>query len=355
MVVATVPSLRFSSDEEPGLRRIRRGRGFEYRDEAGARLRDEVMLARVRSLAIPPAWTDVWICTDSDGHLQATGRDAKRRKQYRYHPEWREFRDRVKFDRLVLFGSALPDIRRMMAADLALQGLPREKVIATIVRLLETTLVRVGNEEYARVNDAFGLTTLRHHHVDVGRGAIRLDFRGKGGRAHEIEAADRRVARIVSRCQELPGQQLFQYLDEDGTARAIRSQDVNDYLRNAARVDVTAKDYRTWMGTLLAASGLGRVDPLDGPGERAKVMQAAVVRVSEELGNTPAVCRASYIHPVVFQSFEDGSLRDRWQAPAPRSPARLVAEERRLLSLLRATTSRRRVRAVEAEGALVAA
>jgi DNA topoisomerase-1 len=291
----------------------------------------------------------VWICADADGHIQATGRDARGRKQYRYHDDWREFRDQAKFDRMVPFGTALPAVRRHMEADLRLDGLPRDKVIATVVRLLETTLVRVGNDEYARANGAFGLTTLRHHHVRVGPKVVRFRFVGKGGRAQEAVSHDRRVAKVIQRCQDLPGQRLFQYVDADGDLRDVHSHDVNEYLRNASGVDVTAKDYRTWMATLYAASSLARADV--SARDRAAMLRAVVREVvrqtADALGNTAAVCRASYIHPMVLVTFESGMLHDHWAGPAPRSPTRLIADERRLLDLLREHTPRRRRRAAE--------
>ncbi len=315
----------------------------------------DATVERIRRLAIPPAWDDVWICADADGHIQATGRDARGRKQYRYHADWRAFRDRVKFDKLVPFGTALPDIRRTVEADLRLAGLPRPKVLATVVRLLETTLVRVGNEEYARDNRTFGLTTLRHHHVAVGTGEVSFRFKGKGGRTHEVVSTDARVGRIVSRCQELPGQRLFQYVDGD-EVREVQSHDVNEYLREASGIDVTAKDYRTWTATLHAASGLARPRRA---GERARSALLWSGPLSKRpptpSATPPTVCRASYIHPLVFDAFADGALQERWAEPAPRAPARLVADERRLLAMLRAKTSRRRQRMVEELVALEAA
>ena len=342
-----VPALRYVDDAEPGWARRRRGRGFEFRDLAGPIPRGDPRLERVRALAIPPAWTDVWICADEDGHIQATGREARGRKQYRYHPEWRAFRDRVKFDRMVPFGRVLPDIRRTMEADLQLRGLPREKVVATVVRLLETTLIRVGNEEYARMNGAFGLTTLRHHHARVVNGGVQFRFVGKGGREHDVRSSDRRVARIVHRCQELPGQALFQYVD-GGQVHAIGSQDVNEYLRAASGIDVTAKDYRTWMGTVRAATMLGHSPVPERESERAAVERAAIVATADTLGNTPTVCRASYVHPLVFEAYAAGELATRWSTPAPRAPRRLTVDERRVLALLRQHTPARQRRAVEA-------
>jgi DNA topoisomerase-1 len=244
--------LRYVNDAMPGIRRRRAGRGFTYAGTDGRRLTDRRVLARIRALAIPPAWTDVWICPIARGHLQATGRDARGRKQYRYHARWREVRDEAKYGRMVAFGQALPRIRRRVEADLALPGLPRERVLAAVVRLLEKTAVRVGNEEYARENRSFGLTTLRNRHAEVGTSRIRFRFRGKGGKETEVELNDRRLARIVARCQELPGQALFTYLDEDGEPRTVDSADVNEYLREISGEEFTAKDFRTWAGTVLA-------------------------------------------------------------------------------------------------------
>ena len=346
-VHASAPDLRYVAEDEPGWHRRRRGRGFEYTDLRGRIARTDPRLDRVRALAIPPAWTDVWICADGNGHIQATGRDTRRRKQYRYHTEWRAFRDRVKFDRMLPFGRALPDIRRNMETDLRRPGLPREKLLATVVRLLETTSIRVGNEEYARTNGAFGLTTLRHHHARVANGGVEFRFQGKGGRAHDVRSDDPRIARIVHRCQELPGQVLLQYLEE-GVPHAIGSHDANEYLRAAAGIDVTAKDYRTWMATVRAASLLGH-SPVDvSERDRRALERATVDATAETLGNTPAICRASYIHPVVFEAYEHGELERTWSASAPRSPTRSTADERRVLALLRSHTSARHRRSIEA-------
>jgi len=248
--------LRWIGDDTPGLHRVRAGKGFRYQGSDGKPLRDERTRARIDKLAIPPAWTDVWICASPNGHLQATGRDARGRKQYRYHARWRATRDETKYDKMVLFGCALPQIRRRVDADLRRPGLPREKVLATVVRLLETTLIRVGNEEYARANRSFGLTTLRDRHVDVDGAELRFEFRGKSGIKHVVSVHDRRLARVIRRCQDLPGHELFQYIDDDGQRRPIDSQDVNDYLKSITRQDITAKDFRTWNGTVLAAEAL---------------------------------------------------------------------------------------------------
>ncbi|ANB18453.1 DNA topoisomerase IB [Dokdonella koreensis] len=298
-------------DDAPGIRRRRSGAGFIYLDADGTRIRDAAQLARIRALAVPPAYTEVWICRDPRGHLQATGRDARRRKQYRYHARWRVFRDRSKFVRLVAFGQALPRLRRRLRRDLALPGLPCEKVVAVVVSLLAETLARVGNEAYARDNRSFGLTTLRNRHVASLRGGrLSLRFRGKGGLEHAMVVDDQRLARIVARCHQLPGQLLFQYLDEDGVCQPVDSGQVNAYLRDAMGEDFTAKDFRTWGGTLLAVAALART-PLPDPGdERALAAGAAAVvrEVAAALRNTPAVCRTSYIDPRVFDVWRRGRL-----------------------------------------------
>jgi len=267
-------------------------------------------LLRIKRLAIPPAWSDVWICPSPTGHIQATGRDARKRKQYRYHERWREIRDENKFDRLINFGKALPKIRRRVNKDLALSGLPREKVLATIVQLLERSFIRVGNEEYARENKSFGLTTMQDRHVDVKGSKLRFRFRGKSGRQHEVDVTDRRIARIVSKLQELPGQSLFQYLDDDGNVRDVSSQDVNDYLREITGEDFTAKDFRTWAGTVLAAIALSAAGVFETKKQAKTNIKHAIGAVAKILGNTPAVCRQCYIHPAVLEAYLDGDSID---------------------------------------------
>jgi DNA topoisomerase-1 len=346
MSVVAVPDLAYVSDAEPGLGRKRAGRHFRYVRPDGTPVRDRAAIERIRALAIPPAWTDVWICPSPSGHLQATGRDARGRKQYRYHADWSEFRDRVKFERLGDFGVALPRIRRTVAADLKRPALDCEKVLATVVRLLETTLVRVGNEEYARSNESYGLTTLRNGHVRQSAAGMRLVFKGKSGTRHEVKVEDRRVARILRRCQELPGQNLFEYQGDDGELHVVQSGDVNDYLRAAAGIDVTAKDFRTWTGTVLAASFLAALPPPESEREaRHEVAEMARV-VSDELRNTPAVCRKSYVHPLVVDEYEQGTLPERWDAASSTSPRGLDANERRLLGLLK-KRGRRRTRGAQ--------
>lgn len=303
-------ALRYVTAAGPGITRRRAGGGFSYRTETGRVLRGQATLQRIRSLAIPPAWTEVWICPHPEGHLQATGRDARGRKQYRYHPRWSAVRDDAKYARLTTFARALPKLRRRVRADLKQAGLPRTKVLAIIVRLLEDTFVRVGNEEYARDNLSFGLTTMQDRHAKVAGSRVRLRFRGKGGATHDVDIADRRLAQLVKRCRELPGQQLFQYLDDDGEPQPVDSGDVNAYLREATGADFTAKDFRTWGGTLLAAAQLPESPAEEAPGPSA--LRAAVEAVSQALGNTPAICRKCYIHPAVLDAFEDREALQLW-------------------------------------------
>jgi DNA topoisomerase-1 len=300
--------LRYATDERPGIRRQRHGRGFRYAGPDGMAITDVRELKRAKRLAIPPAWTDVWIATDPRAHLQATGRDAKGRKQYRYHVRFREVRDEAKYERMIDFARALPKIRARVDADLGATGLTKEKVLATIVRLLETTLIRVGNEEYVKDNDSFGLTTLREKHVQVEGSRVRFRFRGKSGKDHDVDMRDRRVARVITALQELPGQELFTYVDEQDEVRRVDSDDVNAYLREIAGEDFTAKDFRTWAGTVLAAQSLAAVEPVANIRHARKNVSAAVTRVAARLGNTPAVCRKCYIHPAILESYIDGEL-----------------------------------------------
>ena len=335
--------LRHVTDDSPGFtRRSKQTKGkgvaFAYFDTEGKPLRDAEQVARINALAIPPAYTDVWICPQPDGHLQATGRDAKGRKQYRYHPRWRTVRDDNKYGRMMAFAAALPGIRRHIDADLSRLGLPREKVLATVVRLLETTLIRVGNDEYAKSNKSFGLTTMRDKHVKLGRKSIRFEFRGKSGVSHEIDLADARLARIVAQCRDLPGQELFQYLDEEGIARDIDSADVNAYLQEVAGRDFTAKDFRTWAGTVLASLALQEFEAFDSETQAKKNIVAAIEHVSARLGNTPSVCRKCYVHPEVLLSYLDGSmlatLRQRAEAEITEGLADLRPEEAAVVALL---------------------
>ncbi len=305
---AKAAGLKYVSDETPGIARKPRGKAFAYLDPSGQAIRDEPTIDRIRKLAIPPAYTDVWICPDPDGHLQATGRDARGRKQYRYHPRWRAVRDESKYDRMMAFAAALPKIRKRVDADLARPGLPREKVLAAVVRLLETTLIRVGNEEYARTNKSFGLTTMRDRHARVGRRGVRFAFKGKSGVEHEIDLDDARLARVVGRCRDLPGQELFQYLDDEDRPRAIDSAEVNAYLREVSGRDFTAKDFRTWSGTVLASLALREFEAFDSEAQAKKNVVAAIESVATRLGNTPSVCRKCYIHPEVIGAYLDGSM-----------------------------------------------
>ena len=328
---AAEAGLRWTTDARPGIARRRAGRGFWYRAVDGTTIRDKAVIARIRALAIPPAWTDVWICTDPRGHLQATGRDARGRKQHRYHAAYREQRDNEKFDRMIGFADLLPTIRERVDADLARHGLPRDKVLAAVVRLLELTLIRVGNEEYARLNKSFGLTTLRDRHANIVGSRIRFRFTAKGGKAQEVTLRDRRLARVVARCQELPGQDLLQYEDEDGEVRDVRSEDVNDYLRDAAGgADVTAKDFRTWAGTVLTYRALRALQPSETDHEARRNVVEAIRQTSEALGNTPAVARKSYVHPAVLQAYLDGGIGDALVQAArsgPRPPAEPTEDE----------------------------
>jgi DNA topoisomerase I len=319
--------LRYVSDAAGGIRRRKAGKGFRYLDPRGAPISDRRTLARIRALAIPPAWRDVWICPLDDGHLQATGRDDRGRKQYRYHRRWREIRDESKFGRMAAFGKALPRIRRCVRRHLALPGLPRAKVLATVVRLLETTLIRVGNEEYARHNDSFGLTTLRERQVRVRGGRLQFRFRGKSGVRHDVELADRRLARIMRRMQDLPGQEVIQYLDEHGEPRRIESADVNGYLQEITGKDYTSKDFRTWAGTLLAARALQGMGRFGSQAEARRNVALAIEAVAGHLGNTKAVCRKCYVHPAVVEGYLDGSLPQ---------------EERALIAFLKAGAKRER-------------
>jgi DNA topoisomerase I len=305
---ARAAGLRYSSDAQPGYSRRRRGRGFSYHHPDGTVVRDPETLARIKSIVIPPAWTEVWICRWPNGHLQATGRDARGRKQSRYHARWRTARDETKFDRMLAFAAALPRIRRRTERDLARPGLPREKVLAAVVRLLELTLVRVGNEEYARLNKSFGLTTLRARHASVQGRRIHFRFRGKGGRLHEVGVTNQRLSRVVRRCQELPGQELFQYVDEDGEVRDIESGDVNDYIRMISGGDFTAKDFRTWAGTVLAYRALRALQPSRSPTDAKRNVVVAIKETADRLGNTPAVARRSYVHPAVLDAYLDGKV-----------------------------------------------
>ncbi|HEX4112878.1 MAG TPA: DNA topoisomerase IB [Stellaceae bacterium] len=320
VAAATEAGLRYVTDRARGYYRMRHRSGFVYKDSDGEFLTDEKVLARIRSLAIPPAYRDVWICRDANGHLQAVGRDARGRKQYRYHPRWRVVRDEAKYGKMLVFARVLPRVRRRVDADLARRGLPREKVLAAIVRLLEQTLARIGNEEYAKANNSFGLTTLRNRHVKVKGGQIIFDFRAKHGISSHIDLEDRRLARIIRRCQELPGQELFQYLDEDDALHAIGSEDVNNYLRDISGEEITAKDFRTWSATNLAAVAFRHLSSGASPTPTKSNILAAVTAVAKMLGNTPAICRKCYIHPAIIDGYLDGTLLTALNDCRARSP-----------------------------------
>jgi DNA topoisomerase-1 len=341
---ARAAGLRYVRDDGPGIRRVRRGKGFRYVGPDGRAVRDRETLGRIRSLAIPPAWTDVWVCPAANGHIQATGRDARGRKQHRYHPRWREVRDEAKYHRVLAFARALPRLRARVQEDLAQGGLPRTKVLAAVVRLLETTLIRVGNEEYARDNGSFGLTTLRERHAEVNGHTVTFTFRGKSGVRHCVDVSDRRLARVVRRCQELPGEELFQYVNGDGVTRDVTSDDVNGYLREAAGEEFTAKDFRTWAATVLAARALQEFESFDSDAQAKRYVVAAIESVAKRLGNTTSVCRKCYVHPAVVDAYLDGtllqSLRRRVEAELKGDLRHLDAEEAAVLAFLQGRLKR---------------
>ena len=342
---AKAAGLRYVADEPPGICRIKTGTGFKYKSGHGKVLRDERTLKRIRSLAIPPAWTDVWICPHENGHLQATGRDARGRKQHRYHPLWREVRDATKYDQMIEFGETLPRLRQRIARDLARPRLVREKVLATIVRLMDLTSIRVGNDEYAKQNGSYGLTTMKDQHARIRGERIQFSFRGKSGKRHCIEIEDRRLAGIVKHCQDIPGQDLFQYFDGEGRQRDVTSGDVNDYLREISGTDFTAKDFRTWAGTVLMAQALKATEPFHSQTQAKKHIKQAIAVVAEKLGNTPAVCRKCYVHPFVIDGYMDkklpcaanvtGKIGNGLIKTARRSKKSLSRDEREVLKFLR--------------------
>jgi DNA topoisomerase-1 len=334
--------LRYVSDAMPGLRRKRAGKRFAYLDPVGKVVHDEDVLSRIRALAIPPAYEDVWICPAPNGHIQATGRDARGRKQYRYHTRWREVRDDTKYGRMADFAAALPALRKRVERDLRLEGMPREKLLAAVVRLLETTTIRIGNDEYARDNHSFGLTTMRNKHASVRGGTVTFSFRGKSGIKHAIGLHDKRLARIVRACQDIPGQQLFEYVDEDGAPHNVDSSDVNAYIREISGDDFTAKDFRTWVGTVHCALVLAEKPAGETPAERKSILLESIKEVAARLGNTAAVCRKSYIHPQIIAAYEElGSLGPIHGGGSSRG---LQPEERYVLKLLRQTRRSRRRR-----------
>ena len=345
-ISASNAGLHYVTDRRPGIVRARnRGGAFNYFDPQGRRIRESQPLERIKRLAIPPAWQDVWICQDASGHLQATGRDARGRKQYRYHSHWRKIRDETKYDRVIGFGRALQKIRRRIARDLSRRGLPREKVLATIVRLLETTLIRVGNEEYARDNKSYGLTTLQDRHAEIRSGKVIFKFRGKSGKDHVFDIRNRKLAKIVKRCRDLPGYELFQYVDDSGAPVDITSSDVNAYLREISGTDFTAKDFRTWAGTVLAASASKEFEKFTSEADAKWNLLQAVEAVARMLGNTPAICRRCYVHPVVLDSYLDGTLVDQLKRRAEQklisAIRKLPPDEAAVLMLLQQTLSRR--------------
>ena len=322
---AETGGLRYLGDDRAGISRRKHGDGFAYVGANGRAISALKTLARIKHLAVPPAWTDIWISPAADGHLQATGRDARGRKQYRYHPDFRAARDKTKFGHTLAFGSALAKIRASVKADMARHDLPREKVVATIVALLDTTLIRVGNDEYARTNGSFGLTTLRDRHVDIHGDALRFEFKGKSGKTWQLKVHDRRVARIVKSCQDLPGQHLFQYIDENGDHQSLGSHDVNAYLHQVTGLEITAKDFRTFAGTVMAATALLKFKPVDSVTEAKANIREAIEEVAGRLGNTPAICRKCYIHPEILSAYLDGALALR----------RSKSEERAVLRFLK--------------------
>ena len=308
-LAAREAGLRYVSDAQPGILRKKSGKGFRYVDAEGKPVRQGETLQRIRSLVLPPAWKQVWICTDPRGHLQATGRDARGRKQSRYHPRWRAIRDETKYERMLLFGKALPAIRSRLEEDLALPGLPRNKVLATILSVMERTFIRVGNEEYARQNKSYGLTTMRTRHVEIKGATVTFRFRGKSGKQHSVGVEDRRLARVIRRCQDLPGYELFEYLDDEGEVRKVDSADVNDYLRAISGEEFTAKDFRTWAGTVLASMALRDFEESTSANQAKKNLVDAVKTVAHRLGNTPAVCRKCYVHPYIVECYLAGKLQ----------------------------------------------
>lgn len=335
---ARLARLRYVSDGERGIRRVRKGRGFVYIGPSGRPVADEKTLRRIRSLVLPPAWQEVWISPDPRAHLQATGRDARGRKQYRYHPRFREIREETKYGRLLRFGRALPALRRRLARDLALPGLSKRKVLATVVKLLQVTLIRVGNDEYARQNKHFGLTTMRDRHVEIRGPRLRFRFKGKRGVLRDVALTDERLSRIVRRCQDLPGQELFQYVDAQGVVRDITSSDVNEYLKEIMGEDFTAKDFRTWAGTVLAAKALQELESFDSKAQAKRNVVRAIEAVASRLGNTRAICKKCYVHPLVVEAYLDGSLlrllKQRTEKELKGRLSRLSPEEGAVLAFL---------------------
>lgn len=343
---AKVAGLRYVSDDQPGIRRRKAGKSFSYTGPDGRKISDPETLRRIRSLAIPPAWSNVWICPFPHGHLQATGRDARGRKQYRYHPKWREVRDEMKFGRMIAFGKALPALRRQLEEDLKLPGVSRRRVLAAVVRLLEVSLIRVGNEEYRRENHSFGLTTMRDRHVDINGSEAFFEYTGKGGKKHRVTLRDRRLVGVIKRCRDIPGYHLFQYLDNEGQRQAVHSEDVNEYIREITGADFTAKDFRTWAGTVLAAIALREFERVDSSAQAKKNVVHAVEQVAKRLGNTPAICRKCYIHPEVIDAYMEGELartvKERARKELRQTLDRLPPEEAAVLAFLEKRLARDR-------------
>ena len=336
---AEFAGLRYISDARPGIRRKKTGTGFTYTRADGSRLSEADALKRIKALAIPPAWTDVWICPFADGHIQATGRDAKGRKQYRYHAVFREVRESTKYEHVVAFADALPAIREVVEEHMGLRGLPREKVLATVVHLLETTLIRVGNDDYAKQNSSYGLTTLKNRHVAVDGNEVRFRFTGKSGKHWSLRVKNRRVAKIIKACQDLPGQELLQYVDEAGNCQDVTSTDVNEYLKEITGKEITAKDFRTWAGTVLAAMALNELESFDSAAQAKRNLRAAIEKVAGRLGNTPTICRKCYVHPEVLNSYMDGNLvlelKSQAESELVGAIGSLKPEEAAVLALLR--------------------
>lgn len=335
---AAAAGLRYVLDDRPGISRTKIGKSFHYIAPNGKKIKDPADLGRIKALAIPPAWTNVWICPGANGHLQAVGKDARGRKQYRYHKRWREVRDDSKYQRMLDFARALPSIRTIVSEHMRLPGLPRKKVLGTVVRLLEISLIRVGNEEYAKENSSYGLTTMLDRHADVSGGKMRFTFKGKSNKRHTVEIEDKRLAKIVKNCQELPGQELFQYEDENGQVQDINSADVNEYLQEITGKDFTAKDFRTWAGTVLAALALQEMKQFDTKAQAKRNLTQAIERVAERLGNTPTICKKCYVHPTILNSYLDGSmlktLRLRAEKALKEDIAELKPEEAAVLAFL---------------------
>jgi DNA topoisomerase I len=346
--------LRYVTDTRPGICRNKAGKGFTYTRADGSRLSEPDVLKRIKALAIPPAWTDVWICPFANGHVQATGRDARGRKQYRYHARFREVRESTKYEHVVAFADALPVIRKKVQEHMGLRGLPREKVLATVVHLLETTLIRVGNDDYAKQNSSYGLTTLKNRHVAVDGNEVRFRFTGKSGKQWSLRVRDRHVAKIIRACQDLPGQELLQYVDEDGNCQDVTSTEVNEYLKEITSKDITAKDFRTWAGTVLAAMALNELESFDSAAQAKRNLRAAIEKVSGRLGNTPTICRKCYVHPEVLNSYLDGNLvlelKSQAESELRGAVHRLKPEEASVLALLRSRLAKEAERPSSTKG-----